>query len=360
MVLEDSIALFKLSIIIVIYKNLSDLEICLKSISTQENLEFEYSEIEILVVDNCPEDSENVQIAHKYPWIKVINNPTNTGYAGGNNIGIDKALGKWLLILNPDTILHPEALNALLKTAKANPKALINAKLLNPDGSINACGNILHYTGITTCQGLNEPSKNYQGTQKVSLISGAAFLVQRKIMQALGGFDDLYFMYLEDADLSLRAKLKGYDLLCASDAQITHNYTLGMSSQKFYYLERNRLLMLFKLLTTKTLWLMLPALLLTELATWAFALIKGGAYLKAKLQGYLWLKKQKQVWLSKRKVLQEERLIPDSMLLKESITALPFGQLMTKGYLSIMLTVLTNPLYSLFRPYKRSKTGKSL
>ena len=352
--------MLKLSIIIVVYKSLSYLQICLKSLLAQEELNLKDNEFEIIVVNNCPEDSTNAWLVENYPRIKVISNPANTGYAGGNNLGVHQARGKWLFILNPDVVLHPKALVILLKTAEENPNALLNPKLLNPDGSVNACGNIFHYTGIVTCRGLNESTEHYQNTHNIPLISGAAFFVRHETMQALGGFDEDYFMYLEDADLSLRAKLQGYNLVCAAGAEITHNYTLAMSAQKFYCLERNRLLTLFKLLETKTLWLMLPALLLTEFATWAFAFSKGWSYLRAKWQGYLWLRKQKQVWLTKRKVLQEQRFISDNLLLRESITPLPFRQLMTKGQLSSVLSVLTNPLYFWFRPYKRSTTGETL
>jgi GT2 family glycosyltransferase len=337
-----------LSIIMVSYHSQSDLARCLPTIYAQT-----VPSPEIIVVDNAPGDGTADWLAINHPSVRVITNPANTGYAGGNNLGIDQAKGEWVLILNPDTELHPGSLASLLATAEAHPNALITPKLLNPDGTINACGLDMHYTGITTCRGLNEAADSYQGLHDVLLISGAAFIARRDILKKLSGFDTSYFMYLEDVDLSLRARLHGYDILCAADVTITHYYTLGMTPKKYYYLERNRLLNVLTNYQKTTLCRLSPALLLTELATWGFGLLKGYAYLLVKLRGYQWLWQHRKQWQTTRKHLQDKRLVDDIQFLTNTQTLLPYDQLVSNKSAARLLETCTAPLFRLLkiRPY---------
>lgn len=329
------------SIVIVAYRSKEDLERCLPSVFAQD-----YRPLEVIVVNNSPEDELKEWLRLNYPSVRAIQNPVNNGYAGGNNLGVREAKGDFVFLLNPDTELRAGSLEILAKAAQKHPNALITAKLLNPDGTINACGLEMHYTGITSCRGLNGAATNYSDLHETPLVSGGAFIVSRKVFLDLGGFDETYFMYMEDVDLSLRARLQGLSILCAGDASITHHYELDMSEQKFYYLERNRLLTLFKLYESRTLWRMAPALLLTELASWAFALLKGLPYLSARWQSYSWLLQNKMHWQATRKKLNQQRRIADRELLKTGLTQLPLEQLVTNRSLGTVLNTLVQPLYN--------------
>ncbi|MER3478958.1 MAG: glycosyltransferase family 2 protein [Meiothermus sp.] len=333
----------ELSVVVVSYGSRADLERLLPTLFAQG------LEVEVLVVDNRPGDGTTDWLRVAYPSIRVIPRPDNPGYAGGNNTGITAARGHYILILNPDTELHPKALKTLLEAIQTHPQALIGAKLLNPDGTVNAAGNQMHYSGITTCRGLNQPAERYRGLEPVPLLSGAALIATKETLLGLGGFDEDYWMYLEDTDLSLRARLRGHPLFCANDALITHHYRLGMSPKKFYHLERNRLLTLFKVYQGRTLRRMAPALLLTELATWGFALLKGPEYLAERWRGYAWLYRHRLRIRQKRAEVQQTRAIPDEALLEGSLTHLPFEQL-TNPHLAGLLDRLTGPLYTLLRP----------
>lgn len=349
----------ELSVVLVSYESRTDLERLLPTVFTQG------LELEVLVVDNHPGDGTADWLRIAYPSVRVIPRPDNPGYAGGNNTGITEARGRYVLILNPDTQLHPGTLRVLLETCaslregseaiRAHPKALVGAKLLNPDGTVNAAGNQMHYSGITTCRGLHAPAERHRGLEPVPLLSGAALIAAKETWVELGGFDEDYWMYLEDTDLSLRARLRGYPLLCANEALITHYYRLGMNPRKFYYLERNRLLTLCKVYQERTLRRMAPALLLTELATWGFALLKGPAYLAARWRGYAWLYRNRERIRQKRAEVQKTRVIPDATLLEDALTHLPFEQLASPP-LAGLLDRLTRPLYALLRP-RMDKSG---
>lgn len=333
----------ELTLLIVSYNSRADLERLLPSVYAQG------VECEILVVDNNPADGTGEWLRQHHPAVRVLSSAHNGGYAGGNNLGIREALGEYVLVLNPDTVLHPGALQTLLEAARAHPEALIGAKLLNPDGTVNAVGNHMHYSGITTCRGLGEPAARYRGLEPVPLVSGAAFIAARRTLLELGGFDEAYWMYLEDTDLSLRARLRGHPLFSANDAVITHHYRLGMSPRKFYHLERNRLLTLLKVYEGRTLRRIAPALLLTELATWAFALLKGWPYLRARWQGYRWLWRNRAAIRAKRAEVQRSRSVPDAVILRDALTRLPFDQL-TSPKLAGVLERLTTPLYRMAAP----------
>lgn len=349
----DALAPFSspaLSIIIVAYRSRHHLERLLPSLYAQT-----FTNFEIIVVDNDPQDGSALWLKRTYPEVRVITQEQNGGYAGGNNLGLKHALGRWVLILNPDTELPAGTLETLLCTARAQPNALINPKIFLADGTLYACGNEMHYTGITTCLGLGQPPAAYRGLFALPLLSGTAFIASKAVLEELGGFDDDYFMYYEDTDLSLRARLKGYELICDAEAVLTHHCALGISSpEKFYFLERNRLQTLVKTFELKTLVRLMPALFLTELATWTFALLKGPRYLAARCRSYFWLCQHAQRLRCKRRVVQRSRRLTDEVLLEQSLTQLPFRQLVPSATLAGLLDRLTRPLYALIQPNRRS------
>jgi hypothetical protein len=138
-----------LTILLVSYKSQADLARLFPTLLVPALLSYE-----VLVVDNSPGDGTAEWIARNYPQVQVIPCPSNPGYAGGNNLGIEQAKGQWCLILNPDTELQAGALEHLMQTALANPRAFITPKLLQPDGSVNAVGLDMHWG--KTQQGLGE------------------------------------------------------------------------------------------------------------------------------------------------------------------------------------------------------------
>lgn len=337
-----------LSILLVSYKSQPDLARLFPTLLVPTRFGYE-----VLLVDNNPSDGTAEWVARHYPQVRIIPCPSNPGYAGGNNLGIQQAEGRWCLILNPDTELHPQTLETLIEVAQANPNAFITPKLLQPDGTVNAVGLEMHYTGIVSCRGLGQSPTGFRGTEAAALLSGAAFIAPTEALRKLGGFDPDYQLYHEEVDLSLRARLAGYSILCAQDAVVIHHYRLNMSPGKFSWLERNRLLTLLKVLETRTLRRIAPALLLTELATWAFAFLKGPAYLKARLEGYRWLWNNRQLIRAKRQAIQTNRVISDKAILHDTLTKLPFDQLVGSPGLARLLERLTTPLYQLGYPHPR-------
>ncbi|MHB1627503.1 MAG: glycosyltransferase family 2 protein, partial [Bacilli bacterium] len=270
----------------------------------------------------------------------------NGGYALGNNLGVQAARGEYVLLLNPDTEAYPGAVEAMLRGAQDNPGAAVTPKLLTSDGKINACGSTMHYTGITTCNGIGESPDSYHGVFDVLLLSGAACLMPRSMWDQTGGFDAEFFMYMEDVELSLRLRMRGFRILCAADAIVVHHYDFALNERKFYYLERNRLIMLMKCYQLRTFRKLFFGLLLTELATWSFAMLKGRKYALARLRGYRWILRNARYLARERRREQHARRVSDAALLTQMDRDLKFGQLVWKP-VALLLRWGTTPLYKL-------------
>jgi len=276
------------SVVIVTYNNRDDIDACLGSLQTHS------PEAEIIVVDNLSSDGTLDHIRQHYPCVRAVSAGRNGGFGAGANSGARLATGTRLVFLNPDTEVKDAWLAPLIAALDDSCVGLVTPTVLlkGTANRVNACGNDVHLTGLAFCAGLHHAAPPRSAPARpVAAISGAAFAVRRELWEQLGGFDERFFMYLEDTDLSLRARRLGYTILHVPASRVWHDYRVSVSAAKLYHLERNRLLMLRKNFAPATLALLSPALLLTELLTWTFCLRQGdAAYTRAKWRSYgrLW------------------------------------------------------------------------
>lgn len=277
------------SIIVVSYNSCSYLDACITSILQEID-----PQDEVIIVDNASTDGSAEFVQIHYPQVQLICNQ-NTGYAGGNNRGAAEARGKHLVFLNPDTILHAGALEALLAPLEEETSVALTTACvvyMHRQNVINTCGNTIHYTGLTYCRGAGRPRDEYQVSTWVDAVSGAAFAIRRSVFEELGGFDERFFMYVEDTDLSWRAQLAGYQCMYVANAVVEHDYYSSYSPNKAYYLDRNRHLMLLKNLERAIYFRMLPGLLLGEIVIWGYLLLRGPRYWGVKIRVYRWMWEQ--------------------------------------------------------------------
>ena len=312
------------SVIIVAYNSRAYLPDCLDSILREL-----HAGDEVIVVDNGSSDGTAAFLRAQYPTVRLLEGE-NVGYAGGNNRGASVAQGKWLVFLNPDTRLQPGALAALLAPlANSSAIGLTTACIVHmrqPD-IVNACGNTIHYTGLTYCRGAGRPSAEYAEAGAVDAVSGAAFAVSRTVFAALGGFDEQFFMYVEDTDLSWRARLAGYRCWYVPRAVVEHDYQPSYTPSKAFYLERNRYMMLLKNLQPATFVRLLPGLSLSECVTWGFLLLKGPHYWLVKLRVYRWLWRQRSELRQVYRQVQALRQCSDQAIMAHLTYRLEFQQL---------------------------------
>jgi GT2 family glycosyltransferase len=304
--------------------------------------------VEVIVVDNASTDGSASWLAQAHPEVRLTCTSENRGYGAGGNLGTRLARGRYLAFLNPDTTVEPGWLEALLAALEADPQAgLVTSRILlmeDPE-HINTCGNDVHISGLTLCRGMGQPRDAFPHLEEVSAVSGAAFAIRKDLFESLGGFDERFFMYMEDTDLSLRARLAGYRCLYAPDSVAYHAYTLRFGPLKTYYQERNRYAMLLKCLRWRTLLTLLPALLLAEMVTWGFVLLRQRRNLGNKLRAYAWLLGHWPEVMQSRRRAQTDRRAGDRILLEATRHALAFEQA-GAGPLARAAHALFDPLFA--------------
>jgi hypothetical protein len=227
------------------YSDTSELLDSLKLINTPE--------IKIIVVDNHSFGNDVGLLENNYKgYIQILKNDLNLGFAGGNNIGIKKALESnpdYILIINNDTIVEPNFLSVLLDLFKLDENLGIIAPQINyydePKKVWSAGGKIskIRSSGFAITNKLeNEIS---QIDRHVEFVSGCCMLIKKEVFQTVGLFDENYFLYLEDTDLCHRVNKAGYKIVVTPKSKIFHK--VNKSTQKndstlpLYYTTRNRL-----------------------------------------------------------------------------------------------------------------------
>ena len=328
------------SIILVAHNHRADLLRCLASLQPGPA-------DEIIVVDNASRDGTAAAVRAGFPAVRLILSPRNLGFGGGANLGAAAAGGRYLAFLNPDTVATAGWLTALLAALAADPTAgLVTPTILlwRQPGRVNACGADVHLSGLTLCRGLGAPAPAGGAPVPVGAVSGAAFAVRRRLFQALGGFDDTFFLYMEDIDISWRAQLAGYRCLYVPAAVVYHDYAPFPASRKLYLLERNRYTLLFKTLQWRTLARLTPALLLAELVVWGYLLHHQPAAVPRKLLAYAAVLRHWRRLMAARRAVQAGRQIDDTALLATTVGRLAYQQV-DRGAAARIGRQLIDPLF---------------
>lgn len=334
------------SIIIVSYNGRDKLRACLASVQATVG-----GACETIVVDNVSSDGSVAMVKTEYPEVRLIRARTNNGFGAGNNLGVQTARGEYVVFLNPDTIVEAGWLDALLAPLETNPRiGMVTAKIVLADQPerLNTCGNTIHLTGLTLCRGMGAYHTSFAQAGEVDAISGAAFAMRREVFTALGGFDADFFLYMEDTDLSWRARLAGWQIWYTPYSLIRHTYSLRLSPRKVFYQERNRYLMLLKCLRWPTMLVLLPALLLAEVMTWGFVLWNDRTNLGNKLGAYAWIITHWRDIMQKRQTTQALRQISDRELLRHTSFTLDFEQA-AQGPMARFARLAFTPLFAILK-----------
>jgi hypothetical protein len=221
-----------LSIIIVTHNVKELLNDCLKSIYTNVH----WITYEVLVVDNNSQDDTVKLIKTEFPQVHLIANDANLGFAKANNQAIYESKGRYILLLNPDTIVLPEALNKMVSFMDTHKDAgAVGPKLLNPDYTTQAsCGRfptlplaISHFFFIEKIfPNWNLLGKyikwHYDKISEVDHLLGACLMVRREVIDKVGMLDEGYFIYTEETDWCFRIKKYGFKIYFFPEAKIIH------------------------------------------------------------------------------------------------------------------------------------------
>jgi len=172
---------------------------------------------------------------------------------------------------------------------------------------VNSAGNPVHYLGVVWAGGFGDPADLHGDVVDVASASGAFLCIRREVWESLGGFNDQYFAYHEDTELSLRAWQRGSRVQFVPSAVARHHYEFSRNPNKQYLLERNRWLTVLTVYPTPLLRLVLPALVMFDVALCIVAFRQG--WLAAKLRSWWWLARHRKLIADRRRFVQAESVI---------------------------------------------------
>jgi GT2 family glycosyltransferase len=218
------------SIVIVSWNGRQYLQPCLDAVAAQREVD-----VETILVDNGSTDGTSSFVRERFPWVRLVELPENRGFAGGNNAGVREARGRFVVLLNNDTVPEPGWLAALLRGRDAGgPNALATSRIVymhDPRVIDSAGDGLLRWGGaFKRHHGANIDAA--PDSREVFGVCGAACVIPRPVFDELGGFDEDFFVSHEDVDLSYRARLLGYPCRYVADATVRHHgsMTLGRAS----------------------------------------------------------------------------------------------------------------------------------
>tara|TARA_B110000495_G_scaffold202934_1_gene224665 strand:+ start:1248 stop:2294 length:1047 start_codon:yes stop_codon:yes gene_type:complete len=305
-----------ISIIILNYNAGNLLLECVKSIINSN-----YKKLEIIIVDNVSKDNSHKICKKKFTDIILIENKKNLGYCGGNNIGIEQANGEFIVILNPDVIVESNWLNELLIAFRKYGDGLYQPKILaTTDHSIIiSAGNMIQLFGFGFARGKGENDKGqYEKDEEVGYASGTCLFSSADIFKEIGNFDSYLFAYHDDLDLCWKGRLKGIRSFYIHKSIIYHpleGYSFKWDSFKYFLMERNRLYCLKKNFSKKTIFKMLPSLILVDIAVTLFYLKKG--FIFEKIKANLNILKNYNTISRNHNLIQQNRIIEDNEIIKK-------------------------------------------
>jgi len=231
----------EISVVIVSYNSRQFLRLCLESVSISalRVTAAAEAETEIVVIDNNSTDGTSSMVTEGYPGVRFIGNISNRGFASACNQGIEAASGRFILILNPDTVLTPDTLTECILFMRERPEAgVLGVKLTDrngvflPESKRGIPYPAAAFFRMSKIYRLFPRSRSinryYMGniateaTAEVGAVTGAFMFMRREAVQAAGLFDERYFMYGEDLDLCLRISEAGYGIWYSGQTAVTH------------------------------------------------------------------------------------------------------------------------------------------
>jgi len=245
--------LIDLSILIVNWNTRELLAQCLESVYANPP----NGEYEIIVVDNASVDGSVGMVRERFPMVTLIENQHNPGFAAANNQAIERAGGSCLLLLNPDTVVMPDSLDALVRFMDNNPDAgAAGSMLLNSDGSLQqSCHpyptigrelwRLLHLDYLIPLGIYPMDKWPTDRPQAVDTVRGASLMVRREVIEQVGLLDETFFMYSEEVDWCARINDGGWGIYWVPDSQIVHfggQSTRQIPTEMFLQLYRAKLM----------------------------------------------------------------------------------------------------------------------
>ena len=276
-----------LSVVIVNWNGADLLEKCLISLERQHR-----PVDEIVVVDNGSVDHSVELVRQRFPEVRLVLLPVNTGFAGGANAGISVASSEWIALLNNDVVVAPDWTASLMRAAETADARVgyVTSKILDADGAtIDSAGDYLDLAFTAHQRGHQQPANDprWDLATPIGSACAAATAYRRQLFEEVGVFDERFFAYFEDVDLCLRAGRRGWTGWYEPSAVVRHA-TSSTSSRvpgfKRYQGTRNAWWLMYKHLPGELAARVVPRFLLTQLI-WLWSAARQGE-LRSALRGH--------------------------------------------------------------------------
>ena len=242
----------RVSIVIVNYNGKRHLPECLKSI---QKLDYPKDCVEVIVVDNGSKDGSVELLEGRFPWVRVLYNRKNEGFAKPSNDGARAATGEYVAFLNNDMRVERDWLAELVKTVQTSGAACAGSVILNWNGRLlDFAGGTINFYGIghqpNYCKPMSKMNPLLTEDRPILFACGGAMLIDRGVFLNAGGFDEDYFAYYEDVDLGWRLRVLGYENILSVRSRVYHKHnstskTMPKIRLSLLY-ERNKLYTAFK------------------------------------------------------------------------------------------------------------------
>lgn len=272
-------------------------------------------DLELVLVDNGSTGGaiERVRAADD-PRVRVVVPGRNLGFTGGVNLGVRGTTAPVVALVNSDAVVQPDALAELVRALDDPGVGLVSGlvRLAATPDRVNSVGNPVHVLGLSWAGHLGEPTRDHARPRDIASVTGATMAFRRTVWDALGGFPDEYFAYLEDLELSWRAWQRGLRVRYVPTAVSDHHYEFSRSPLKMYLVDRNRLLFVLTCYAGRTLALLALPLLAFDVALLAVAAAQGWA--RQWWRARVWVLGHLRWVRSRRREVQAARLVGDAAL----------------------------------------------
>jgi GT2 family glycosyltransferase len=315
------------TVVVVGYGEMPLLLRCVDALAASEDVS-----IDIVVVDNGMSEATTRAVADD-DRARIVGSGENLGFGGGCNLGVDCSTSPTVAFINPDAMVGAAAIKTLV-AALADPEvgiATARLRLLEEPELLNSAGNTMHFLGLGWAEGFRADVATAVQTRPVTGATGAAMAMRRDTFEHVGGFTSELFLYQEDLELSLRCWELGYRVQFVPDADVWHHYEFSRNADKYYYLERNRLILVSTLYEARTIALLLPALIVFEIGIFVVAAKQG--WMSEKARGWRWIVANRRWVVAHRRKLQARRVVSDRSLAPLLSSRFDAGQLQMPGLL---------------------------
>ena len=229
------------TVIVLNWCNEDETAACLESLAASH-----YAALSVLLVDNGSPDGSGDRLHARFPDVAYLQTGANLGYAAGNNRGFDAALASgadYVLVLNDDTIVDPDCVGALVRTSQETGAAVVAPQILYFDDPARIWygGGVLSRTralGVHVDE--NRRVDPASSRKSISFVCGCCFLIRADVLRAIGGFNESFFAYAEDVELSMRLIAMGHQLVYEPAARVLHRIKPAAPATAFQIRQRDR------------------------------------------------------------------------------------------------------------------------